>query len=47
MKQNSRQNKARYLQNLVKEKITKIFNLNNNDLRTSTVGENGEDVKLL
>jgi hypothetical protein len=47
MKQTSRQNKARYLQNLVKEKITKTFNLNNNDLRTSSVGENGEDVKLL
>jgi hypothetical protein len=47
MKQNSRQNKARYLQNLVKDKICKTFNLDNKDVRTSTLGENGEDVKLL
>ena len=47
MKQSSRQNKARYLQNLVKDKICKTFNLDNKDVRTSTIGENGEDVKLL
>ena len=47
MKQNSRQNKARYLQNLVKDKICKTFNLGNQDVRTSTLGENGEDLKLL
>jgi hypothetical protein len=47
MKQNSRQNKARYLQNLVKDKICKTFNLDNKDVRTSTLGENGEDLKLL
>ena len=38
MKQNSRQNKARYLQNLVKDKICKTFNLSNKDVRTSTLG---------
>ena len=32
MKQSSRQNKARYLQNLVKDKICKTFNLNNKDI---------------
>ena len=47
MKQSSRQNKARYLQNLVKDKIIKLFNLTNADIRTSNTGENGEDVKLL
>ena len=47
MKQNSRQNKARYLQNLVKDKICKTFNLSNKDVRTSTLGENKEDIKLL
>ena len=47
MKQKSRQSKARYLQNLVKDKICKTFNLGNKDIRTSTTGENGEDIKLL
>ena len=47
MKQKSRQSKARYLQNLVKDKICKTFNLGNKDIRTSTIGENGEDIKLL
>jgi len=47
MKQNSRQQKARYLQNIVKDKIIHLFNLSSKDIRTSTVGENGEDVKLL
>ena len=47
MNQNSRQQKARYLQNIVKEKIMKLFNLGAKDIRTSNTGENGEDVKLL
>ena len=38
MKQKSRQSKARYLQNLVKDKICKTFNLGNKDIRTSTIG---------
>ena len=47
MKNKSRQAKGRYLQNLVKEKISKTFNLGNKDIRTSNTGENGEDIKLL
>jgi len=47
MNQNSRQQKARYLQNIVKDKIMKLFNLTKKDIRTSNTGENGEDVKLL
>jgi hypothetical protein len=47
MKQNSRQQKARYLQNIVKDKIMNLFNLSPQDIRTSNTGENGEDVKLL
>lgn len=47
MKQSSRQQKCRYLQNIVKNKIMGLFNLNNKDIRTSNTGENGEDIKLL
>ena len=47
MKNKSRQAKGRYLQNIVKDKIIKLFNLNPGDIRTSNTGENGEDVKLL
>tara|TARA_R110000803_G_scaffold177306_3_gene239711 strand:+ start:81 stop:422 length:342 start_codon:yes stop_codon:yes gene_type:complete len=47
MNNKSRQNKARYLQNLVKDRIVKTFRLAPDDLRTSTVGENQEDIKLL
>ena len=47
MKNKSRQNKARYLQNLVKDRIVRTFRLAPDDIRTSTVGENGEDIKLL
>jgi len=47
MNNNSRKAKSRYLQNIVKDKIIKLFNLNNSDIRTSNTGENGEDVKLL
>jgi hypothetical protein len=47
MNNNSRKAKSRYLQNIVKDKIIKLFNLNNSDIRTSNTGENGEDIKLL
>ena len=47
MNNNSRKAKSRYLQNIVKDKIIKLFNLTNSDIRTSNTGENGEDVKLL
>ena len=47
MKQKSRAAKGRYLQNIVKNKIVKLFNLHPGDIRTSNTGENGEDVKLL
>ena len=47
MKNNSRKAKARYLQNIVKEKIIKLFKLNPDAIRTSNTGENGEDIKLL
>ena len=47
MNNNSRKAKSRYLQNIVKDRIINLFNLNNSDIRTSNTGENGEDVKLL
>ena len=47
MNNNSRQAKGRYLQNIVKDKIIKLFNLPPGSIRTSNTGENGEDVKLL
>ena len=47
MKHTSRKAKGRYLQNIVKDKIVKLFNLHPGDIRTSNTGENGEDVKLL
>ena len=47
MKNKSRQNKARYLQNLVKDRIVNTFRLAPDDIITSTVGENGEVLKLL
>ena len=47
MKNKSREAKSRYLQNIVREKIIKLFKLNPSDIRTSNTGENGEDVKLL
>jgi|TARA_R110000803_G_scaffold30273_1_gene68351 hypothetical protein len=44
----SRQQKGRYLQNILKEKIMALYpSLTNKDIRTSTVGENGSDIKLL
>ena len=47
MNNDSRKAKSRYLQNIVKDKITTLFQLNPGDIRTSNTGENGEDVKLL
>ena len=47
MNNTSRKAKSRYLQNIVKDKILKLFNLTNADIRTSNTGEQGEDVKLL
>jgi len=39
MNNNSRKAKSRYLQNIVKDKIIKLFNLNNSDIRTSNTGK--------
>tara|TARA_R100001377_G_C3150751_1_gene96186 strand:- start:123 stop:467 length:345 start_codon:yes stop_codon:yes gene_type:complete len=48
MKQNSRKAKGRYLQNIVRDRIVKLYpSLTKKDIRTSTVGENGADVRLL
>ena len=47
MNNESRKAKSRYLQNIVKNKITTTFNLAPRDIRTSNTGENGEDIKLL
>jgi len=47
MKNNSRKAKSRYLQNIVKDKVIKLFKLDPGSIRTSNTGENGEDVKLL
>ena len=44
MKNKSREAKSRYLQNIVKDKIIKLFKLNPSDIRTSNTGENGEDI---
>ena len=47
MHNNSRKAKSRYLQNIVKDKIIKLFKLNPEAIRTSNTGEGGEDIKLL
>ncbi|MDA1338210.1 MAG: hypothetical protein O2871_02505 [bacterium] len=47
MNNNSRKAKSRYLQNIVKNKIMKLFKLNPDAIRTSNVGETGEDIKLM
>jgi len=47
MKNSSRKAKSRYLQNIVKDKIIKLFKLPPGSIRTSNTGENGEDIKLL
>jgi len=48
MKNNSRQAKGRYLQNIVRDRIVKLYPvLTKKDIRTSNTGENGADVRLL
>jgi len=47
MKNKSRKAKSRYLQNIVKDKIIKLFKLPSGAIRTSNTGEGGEDIKLL
>ena len=48
MKQKSRTAKGRYLQNIVKEHIVKLYPvLTKKDIRTSMNGENSADIKLL
>ena len=47
MNNNSRKAKSRYLQNIVKDKIIKLFKLPSGAIRTSNTGESGEDIKLL
>ena len=48
MKQKSRTAKGRYLQNIVKDKIIELYPvLTKKDIRTSMVGENNADIKLL
>ena len=48
MKNKSRKAKGRYLQNIVRDKILKLFpRMTRDDIRTSLMSENGADVKLL
>jgi hypothetical protein len=47
MKNSSRKAKSRYLQNIVKDKVIKLFKLDPGAVRTSNTGEGGEDLKLL
>ena len=47
MHNNSRKAKSRYLQNIVKDKVIKLFKLDPGAVRTSNTGEGGEDLKLL
>ena len=47
MLNNSKKQKARYLQNLVRDRIVKLYPvLVKKDIRTSLMSENGADVKL-
>jgi hypothetical protein len=47
MKNESKKAKARYLQNLVRDRIKKLFpSLGPDDIRTSLMSENGADIKL-
>ena len=47
MKNDSKKAKARYLQNLVRDRICKLFpKLGPDDIRTSLMSENGADVKV-
>ncbi len=48
MNNKSRKAKARYLQNLVKERIMKLFpSLTKDDIRCAMMSENGADIKLM
>ncbi len=48
MKNASKKQKGRYLQNLVRDRITKLYPvLGKGDIRTSMMSENGADVKLM
>ena len=48
MKNDSKKAKARYLQNLVRDRIKKLFpKLGPDDIRCSMMSENGADVKLI
>ena len=47
MKPNSRKAKGRYLQNIVRDRIVKLYPvLGKDDIRTSLMSETGADVKL-
>ena len=47
MKPSSRKAKGRYLQNIVKERIIKLYPvLGKDDIRTSLMSETGADIKL-
>ena len=47
MKPNSRKAKGRYLQNIVRDRIVKLYPvLGKDDIRTSLMSESGADVKL-
>ena len=47
MKPNSRKAKGRYLQNIVKDRIIKLYPvLGKDDIRTSLMSETGADIKL-
>ena len=48
MNNKSRKAKGRLLQNLVRDKIQRLFpSLGKDDIRTSLMSENGADVKLI
>mgnify|MGYP001182991106 FL=1 len=48
MNNKSRKAKARYLQNLVRDRIMKLFpSLTKDDIRCAMMSENGADIKLL
>ena len=48
MKNDSKKAKARYLQNLVRDRIKKLFpKLGPEDIRCSLMSENGADVKIM
>ena len=47
MKPNSRKAKGRYLQNIVRDRIIKLYPvLGKDDIRTSLMSESGADIKL-